>query len=188
MTDLPRGLYDQLVTAGLDRQLMQMDADLVQRDRLDAGDAHEVLARHLGVLARRALLSVRGDDREALSRTVDLANRIAEAVVGLVPDVLDRNELVAASRDVLHGVADNRQLPGLVRFPPRPEVPLSSSALLVNGRDQPRIGSEIQRELASADRVDLLCAFVKWHGFRIIEEEIGALIRRGGRLRVIATT
>lgn len=58
----------------------------------------------------------------------------------------------------------------------------------MNGRNQPRIGTEIQRELASADRVDLLCAFVKWHGLRVIEDHIDALIRRGGRLRVITTT
>ena len=67
-------------------------------------------------------------------------------------------------------------------------MPLSTSALLVNGRDQPRIGHEVQREMASADRVDLLCAFVKWHGLRVLEEHIDALIRRGGELRVITTT
>ena len=48
--------------------------------------------------------------------------------------------------------------------------------------------SKVQRELASADRVDLLCAFVKWHGLRVLEEHIEALIRRGGRMRVITTT
>jgi len=58
----------------------------------------------------------------------------------------------------------------------------------VNGRDQPRIGSEVQRELASADRVDLLCAFIKWHGLRVLEEPLQELLRRGGQLRVITTT
>jgi superfamily II DNA or RNA helicase len=75
-----------------------------------------------------------------------------------------------------------------VRFPERPETPLSASALLVNGRDQPRIGHEVARELVSADQVDLLCAFVKWHGLRVLEEQIEALHRRGGRLRVITAT
>ncbi|HEX4865776.1 MAG TPA: phospholipase D-like domain-containing protein, partial [Acidimicrobiales bacterium] len=46
----------------------------------------------------------------------------------------------------------------------------------------------MQRELASADRVDLLCAFVKWHGLRVLEDHIEGLIRRGGQLRVITTT
>src|SRR4029079_19587531 len=30
--------------------------------------------------------------------------------------------------------------------------------------------------------------FVKWHGLRVLEEHIEAVIRRGGRLRVITTT
>ncbi|WBB56701.1 DUF3427 domain-containing protein [Verrucosispora sp. WMMD573] len=42
--------------------------------------------------------------------------------------------------------------------------------------------------MASADQVDLLCAFIKWHGLRIIEPAIRDLIDRGGRLRVITTT
>jgi superfamily II DNA or RNA helicase/HKD family nuclease len=42
--------------------------------------------------------------------------------------------------------------------------------------------------MASADQVDLLCAFIKWHGLRLLEEPIRALIERGGKLRVITTT
>ena len=78
--------------------------------------------------------------------------------------------------------------PAPVRFPPRPEVPLTASALLVNGRGQPRIGTEVQRELASADSVDLLCAFVRWAGVRVLDSQLENLIRRGGRLRVLTTT
>ena len=62
-----------------------------------------------------------------------------------------------------------------VRFPPRPEVPLTASALLVNGRGQPRIGTEVQRELASADNVDLLCAFVCWAGVRVSMPTSGSI-------------
>ncbi|WBB70771.1 DUF3427 domain-containing protein [Micromonospora sp. WMMD812] len=42
--------------------------------------------------------------------------------------------------------------------------------------------------MASADQVDLLCAFIKWHGLRIVESAIRELIARGGRLRIITTT
>lgn len=53
---------------------------------------------------------------------------------------------------------------------------------------QPRIGSEVQRELASANHVDLLCAFVKWYGLRVLDDHLARLCDRGGRLRVITTT
>lgn len=185
---LPPGIYEQLVTAGLDRRLRQVSPTLVDREPLDPGDAEEVLARHLGDLARRALGSIGGDHPVRLARQVDAANRIAEMIASVAPDVADVDDLVANTRDVLQAIVAAERIPGPVRFFPRPEVPLSTSALLVNGRDQPRIGVEVQRELASADRVDLLCAFVKWHGLRVLEDHIEHLIRRGGGLRVITTT
>lgn len=188
MPDLPPGLYEELVTDALDRRLRLVDPALVDRGPLDPGDAHEMLARHLGELARRALRAVGGDEAVALARQVDLANRIAQAIVQMAPEAIGNDELIAESRDILQAIVEAAGVPGLVQFPIRPEVPLSTSALLVNGRDQPRIGVEVQRELASADRVDLLCAFVKWHGLRILEEHIEHLIHRGGRLRVITTT
>jgi superfamily II DNA or RNA helicase/HKD family nuclease len=188
MADLTPGIYERLVTNELQLRLAELDAAFVDRGPLDASDAHEVLARHLATLARRAFRSVPGDDAAALARQVALANQIAEAIIALAPDVASGNDLVAETRDLLQAIAAPAKVPGPVKFPARPEVPLSISALLVNGRDQPRIGAEVQKELASADRVDLLCAFVKWYGVRVLEEHIEAFIRRGGRMRVITTT
>ncbi len=188
MAELTPGIYERLVTSQLQLRLAELDASLVERGPLDPADAHEILARHVAALTRRALRSVPGDDAAALAGQVALANQIAEAIISLAPDVATEDDLVAETRDLLQAIATPRDVPAPVRFPTRPEVPLSISALLVNGRDQPRIGAEVQKELASADRVDLLCAFVKWYGVRVLEEHIEAFIRRGGRMRVITTT
>jgi HKD family nuclease len=108
--------------------------------------------------------------------------------------VATEEDLVGAG-ELLREILERTGAPGPPTPVERPEVPLSASALLVNGRDQPRIGSEVQRELASADRVDLLCAFVKWHGLRILEDQLADLVRRRRQagdaappLRVITTT
>jgi hypothetical protein len=45
----------------------------------------------------------------------------------------------------------------------------------VNGRNQPNIGAEVIRELASTDSVDLLSAFIKWQGVRLVEGRLRAL-------------
>lgn len=188
MTELPPGLYEQLVTSGLDERLRLLDPASVERGPLDPAEAHEVIARHLGSLARRALRSVGGDDATSVRHQVDLANQIAAVICSLAPAAADGQDLLAETRDLLYSVLDSSLGPGTGRPPARPEIPLSASALLVNGRDQPRIGTEVHRELESADGVDLLCAFVKWHGLRVLDDAIGTLIRRGGRLRVITTT
>jgi superfamily II DNA or RNA helicase/HKD family nuclease len=188
MTDLPLGLYEQLVTEDLDHRLRSIDSSLVDRDSLDPVDAHEVLARHVGRLARRALRAAGGEGPDALARQVQLTNSITRAIADLAPDAVNTDDLVAGSRDLLLALAALGTAPGPVRFPRRPEVPLTASALLVNGRGQPRIGTEVQRELASADHVDLLCAFVRWAGVRVLDSHLEELVRRGGRLRVLTTT
>ncbi len=185
---MARGAYEQLITRELNRRLAALEPELVDRNPLDPGDAHDVLARHIALLARRSLRLVGGNDADGLVRQVELANQIAQAIDALTPGAAGEGDLVAESRDLLRAIVERGDAPGPARFPPRPETPLSTSALLVNGRDQPRIGIEVQRELASADRVDLLCAFVKWHGLRVLEEHIEGLIRRGGQMRVITTT
>lgn len=71
---------------------------------------------------------------------------------------------------------------------PRPTTPLGGAALLTNNSAEPSIGTEIKAELASADHVDLLCAFVKWSGMRLFEDQLKALKEKGVRFRVITTT
>jgi superfamily II DNA or RNA helicase/HKD family nuclease len=185
-------VYEHLITRDLERRLMAVDSDLVQREDLDPADAADLLARHIGTLARRALRAVPGDRAQRLVGQVAVANQIAasiaEAVAHISPNVVDEADAIAGSRDVLTAIVGRPTAPLDVAFPARPHTPFSTGALLVNGRGQPRIGHEVASEMASADQVDLLCAFIKWQGLRILEAPIRALIERGGRLRVITTT
>ena len=189
MTDLERGVYEHLITRELADRLQHVDPALIQHHKLDPADAHNTLARHIATLAARALHSVpSGDDK--LHHQVAMANRIAEAIATLEPQGGHRagpgrrRQATCSTPSPPH-----RPHPRHPTFPQRPTTPLSTGALLVNGRDQPRIGHEVKRELASADEVDLLCAFIKWHGLRVLEEAHPRPDReRGGRLRVITTT
>ena len=59
--------------------------------------------------------------------------------------------------------------------------------LLVNGHNDLQIGTQVALEIQSADRVDLLCAFVRWAGLRLIRRELEGFLLRGGAMRVIAS-
>jgi len=121
----------------------------------------------------------------------------AEGQVGRVNDLLrqlvtDRESLVAAEvavpPTVLHGIKSRSPLGDPIPLPPSPATPFSQSDLLVNAEGQPNIGSELKAELATADSVDLICAFVIWTGVRHLRDALKAVVDRGGRLRVITTT
>ena len=59
---------------------------------------------------------------------------------------------------------------------------------MTNAHNEPTLAAELRAELASADHVDLLCAFVKWQGLRLLENELNELRLRNAPLRVITTT
>ncbi|NAS24283.1 DUF3427 domain-containing protein [Herbidospora sp. NEAU-GS84] len=178
MTELAPGVYEKLVTEGWQRQLTK-HGDLAQSRRLDPAESADVLTAHLASLVRRRLRAVRGTDEERLAEQLAIANELA----ALVGDPDDQ-----AVDDLLLAVTQTRTPDGKAVFPIRPSTPLGASALLVNGHGQPNVGSELRKEIGSADRIDLLCAFIRWPGVRILERELAEFVRRGGELRVITTT
>ncbi|MEV5828753.1 DUF3427 domain-containing protein [Spirillospora sp. NPDC052242] len=185
--ELPPGVYENLVTAALHRRLQGVDDDLVQRVELEKADTTELLVQHVTSLTRRALKIAAGSSGSVAAQ-VAVADEISKTIAQISQDAADNDDLIGEHQDVLLSLAAGRLPDGTVTFPQRPDIPLSSSALLVNGRDQPQIGPEVIKELHSADRVDLLIAFVKWHGLRLIEPALADFIHRGGTLRVITTT
>ncbi len=186
MEDLSPGVYEHLVTNDWEHRLAAVAAHLVQRQGLNPAEAPDILARHVAELARRALRAVPTDDQ--LSRQVKLANEFISAIAQLAPAAIDQTDLVGSSRELLAAIVDRPMPPVVVAFPKRPQTPFSTGALLVNGRGQPRIGHEVAAEMASANEVDLLCAFIKWQGVRMLEDAIREFTTRGGRFRVITTT
>jgi superfamily II DNA or RNA helicase len=186
MARLPPGIYEQLITHELDEELRLLEPELLRRASLNPADAHDVLARHVAALTRRALRAVadRTDQRETLAHEIALANRIAAAIAEVSQEVSDGDQVTTAAEELLTAILSRRE----ALAPVRPATPLWTSALLVNGRGQPSIGTELRNELASADRVDLVCAFITWHGIRLLERALCDFTERGGRLRIITTT
>jgi len=157
----------------------------VERAPLDPADSERPLAHHLAIVLMTALRGVPGDRDERLANQIGVVNRLL-AHLG--------NELAAATwiaseavePEELHAVVQ-RTLTTDTPTPTRPGIPLSTSALLVNARGEHGIGHEIARELASADAVDLICAFIRWQGLRLLEKPLKALCAGGRPLRILTT-
>lgn len=163
MGEFVEGVYESLETAGLQRQLGDLPLE-ARFEVIDPADAPEVLARHIADVVRRTL-----DDRDEPAR-VALVNEL----IGLLHD-----EDAAVTDRLRQLIALTRQVGPARRDIIRPVTPLSEAALLTNAPEEPSLGSELRAELASADRVDLLCAFIKWHGLRVIENQLIEFARPG---------
>ncbi|MDA2803161.1 DUF3427 domain-containing protein [Nocardiopsis suaedae] len=187
MSDLSPGVYERLITRELQRRLAEVDDELQQRGKLKDVDGKDLLVKHVAELTKRALSFVDKND-ESFKDQVRIVNKLGAVLAEATDKAVTEDDQLVDAEDPLLSIAREMTPDDKGVFPKRPDIPFSSSALLVNGRDQPQIGREVTKELDSADRVDLLCAFIKWHGLRLIEPHLRAFLERGGQLRVITTT
>ena len=176
------GAYDQLITREVASRLEGLPAERVLREVLEEDDAPQVLARHLQFLIRRAISSVSEKD-DNLAR-IRMSNQIVRALAALTDGVVTDDDLIAEETEPLLWAIEA----GDDRDYQSPSIRLSDSALLVNGRNQPSIGHELNKELTSTDDVDLLCSFVMNTGLNVLEKNLAAVVNRGGRVRVLTTT
>ncbi|MGW2742010.1 DUF3427 domain-containing protein [Streptomyces sp. NPDC001450] len=174
------GLYEQLITLRFEQQLKELDSLGWHpvSDTVEPESVPHVLARHVAGTVRRVLQNLPATER------VYAANHILESISTL-EGAQEWVDLVADGPRQLLALT-KQEAPGV--FAVRPGIPLSETALITNAPEDPSLGFELRAELATADRVDLLCAFVKWHGLRIIEQSLRAAHERGVPIRVITTT
>ncbi|WP_328814245.1 DUF3427 domain-containing protein [Nonomuraea cypriaca] len=175
MADTPiTGLYDSLLTDQL-KELARSWGEaghLVEVAQVHREEVAHLLGRFLGQTATQALTLLKTPEEQ-----VELANRL----MGL----LFETEAISDGPSRLLSIV--KDTPG-ASSPARPLTSLSEAALLTNAREDPNLAHELATELTSADRVDLLCAFVKWSGLRILERPLAELRHRNVPVRVITTT
>jgi superfamily II DNA or RNA helicase/HKD family nuclease len=186
---LPTGLYETPISRALAEALEKLGADRTEVAALRPEDAPQVLARLLYDRLVHSLGAVPAESR--LEHQVALVNQVIELLRQAAPrggaEVADQVASPARLLLAVHPPPDGSL--GTRPVPERPHVPLAASELLVNSHQDLSVGPEIRRELASADRVELLCSFLKWNGYRVIEEALKAFLeRRPGALRVLTTT
>jgi hypothetical protein len=158
--ELVPGVYERLVDQATRRTLERLSELTAEERGLLEAEAPERLA---GNVAERLHATLRraGD----LEEQVALAQRLL-ALLDDADDGTDPSWLLDEPASVLTRIG-RPLLPG-EEPPAHPLIPLSDSDLLVNARDEPRLGEALLRELETADRVDLIVAFVRWAGIRIL--------------------
>ena len=184
------GLHEALITRALAEQLehaLQLGG-VVDREPLEEEEVPEVLARHIEQVLRRSLAHVPTGGRRVHQA------RIANRILGVLRDELDKHgpeadqDLLDSLEQLLEVQAPTENL-AKPKATVRPSTPFGATDVLMNLRGEPAIGRELQLELASAKRVDLICSFLRWSGYCLLREGLRELLqKRGGKLRVLTTT
>jgi superfamily II DNA or RNA helicase/HKD family nuclease len=178
--ELVPGVYERLVDRATRRTLDALSGVTAAERDLLAAEAPDRLAAHLAERLRATLRRV-GD----LDAQLAVAQELLEHLDAVDADP-DSSLLLDDPASILTWIGPPL-LPGEER-PPLPLIPLTDSDLLVNARDEPRLGEALVRELETADRVDLIVAFIRFAGIRILLGPLRRLAEQGVPLRVITTT
>jgi superfamily II DNA or RNA helicase/HKD family nuclease len=172
---LSDGLYDQLLTERI--------AILVQKYEIqefepfsDGVEANSHLARLVAEEVFKRLATLNSDVEK-----ISFVNGILETVNSAerLVDVGGLKKLVALTAESTRN--------GFKHLEKRPSTPLSELALITNGAKDLNLGSELRLELESADRVDVIMAFIKKGGVRSIESALKALRSRNVPVRIITS-
>jgi superfamily II DNA or RNA helicase len=184
---LHAGLYEHLLSGELARALGPMpDQRFAELANVDPGDAHAAAAQYLEALLVSVLAKFRGE--EANERQRKVVNRV---IATLTEEMgTEWGQAVSLADPLQRLLAIHRQPQNEPAA--RPDTPLARSALLTGTRLDPSLALQLQKEIASADRVDVLCSFIKWSGLRLVLPDLQRLASTphpdGPRLRVITTS
>ena len=174
------GLYDKVFTEG-NQHAVEKDPSLrAHTEELQNHTGVRLLSQHLNQLIERALVDQSEEDRiELANELIQIIEKNTRGSVAQPSDFVTNTWLKELAQGIQAHVDTQTRRPG---------IPLSHSELLTNAPSDHSIGYELKREIESADRIDILIAFIKWSGLRLVREALQDFVARGGKLRVITTT
>lgn len=168
-------LLNQFIEDGIDEAgRLGLHANIRE---LDIADSHDYFAQYLANRIRQALASFPSAER--LPKQIEIANKIIFLLAESAPTGFDSQGSKVLRAELLTALSD-----GPIQ---RADTPLSTTCLMTGTRQDPSLVSQLRKEISTANRVDILCSFIKWGGVRLMEESFKELTQQNP-LRVITTS
>lgn len=186
------GMYERVIDRWLNELLMGLEEgqDQIFAGNIDEEESPTLLARHMDHVLEMAFKRISGID--ALDKRIQVVNSLIQHLASDVRDPEITDYRVHEDAQILLAVLDARH-----RMRPftredvaeiRPVTSLAQSSLLTGSPHEPSMIAELKREIRTADSVDMLVAFVKWSGLRLMMDELRDFTEAGRRLRLITTS
>ena len=188
---LHHGLYEQVINNALNSELVEIPEARKAIAPIDKAEASKVLTQYLADVVQKGLDNVL-DNGGDISAQVELTNQIVDLIQSTTKEAdfaalgVDQRaeQLLALLRDTDPRLAVGKTAADLSR----PESSIAQSSLFTGATHEPQLYSELKKEIASADRIDMLVSFIKWSGLRLLMDELQEFTENGGELRIITTS
>lgn len=188
--DLKDGVYEKVISKDFDRKLTKALADKeiwADREDVDAQEAVGYLSNYLEKLIRLCLKEIADENQDhcvddELALTNELVDRLAHRIANL-----------GSGHDVTEGQFRLKSLEHRANKISRrkwevPATSLVNSFLFTNSRNDVSMVHELNREIMTCDRVDMLISFIRFSGLSLILPYLRQFTAGGGHLRVVTTT
>lgn len=182
--ELGPGIYEALVTEGLQARLDALaDATPAATRALASAEAPDRIAWHLSRQIERALNDVTDTDR------VTVGLQVARALLTTLGELVtaDPDAMPVDPAQILHAIQQRRP-DGTPRPIQEPLIPLLDTTLLTNAPGEPGLWSQLRSEIASADAIDVVMAFIRRSGIAPLLDGLRRHCEAGQPLRVLTTT
>ncbi len=185
------GLYEQVINNALTSELAGIPEARKAVAPIDTAEASKVLAQYLADVVQKGLDNVL-DNGGDISAQIELTNQIVDLIQNTTKEAdfaalgVDQRaeQLLALLRESDPRLAVGKTAADLSR----PESSIAQSSLFTGATHEPQLYAELKKEIASADRIDMLVSFIKWSGLRLLMDELREFTQNGGELRIITTS
>lgn len=189
---LKDGLYEKVVSDSLAAELASLPHKYKELAAIDNAEAAKILSQYVADVVERGLKSVR-DNSEDIAGQISMVNEIIATIQKRTQDQTYAALTVDRSGQQLLALYDEQNsilalnTPGQKKVV-RPETSLMQSSLFTGAVHEPQMYTELKKEIASCNRIDMLVSFIKWSGLRLLIEELRHFTQNGGSLRIITTS
>ncbi len=186
---LKPGIYEQVVNKAIANTISDHPDLISLTGTIDKEEAPKILSTYLASVLEKGLSNITGDG--SIGAQVGLVNNLVNIIAqvtdeavfdGLSVDEQAKQLLALIERkDTIHTINKKKEVI-------RPETSIAQSSLFTGAVHEPSMMTELKKEIASSDRIDMLVSFIKWSGLRLLLDELKEFTWRGGKLRVITTS
>lgn len=187
---LQDGLYEKVISEEFSEKLIEALEEKriwVEREEVDAHEATRYLSAYLQEVVALCLRDIADENGEdVLSDEVTFINGLIDRIKERIPVVGEGHKVVP--HEFLLKSLEHRANKIEQKEWERPVTSLTNSYLFTNSQKDSSIGSELKKEIMSADRIDFLVSFIKCSGLNLLLPFLREFTDKGGKLRVITTT
>ena len=183
------GIYEEIISKKMKDVLDQIGQNEKSIEEIDPEEAPIILAEYAAKIIQRRLQMVQ-ENSGGLSEQIKLVNRLIETLA--VEDNNYENEKVADPGEQLKAIllenpiakVTKRQASDMVR----PVTSIANTSLFTGAGREPNMSSELNKEIASCEQIDMMVSFIRWSGVVLILDELRRFTEQGKKLRIITTS